>query len=208
MTLTTIGRLNQGWGVCGFTSSLYGLWDLLDKTKRSQLMGGTKAHRLLAEIKTYLTMLEADGNTKLRNDIETYCRVFAEPDNSFGSFTILDYIRRVNESVHKTENQIKSDQNFGIGMPPHAVVDYLQRMWECKASELLIPDYYGPHNGIIGVKNVKKPLSPMYGGLEHWMYRHSGKIYSWGMQFDSVDEAAKTGTDGAKWQICCLITLG
>ncbi len=209
MTLTKLGKLNASWGVCGFTSSLYGLWDVLDKTRRSQMMGGTKAHRLLAEIKTYLVMLEADGKVQLKKDIETYSRAFADTDNDFVNFSVQRYIQQVNAAVGKTEKQIMADANYGIGMPPHAVVDYLQCMWERpKAAVKQVTDFYGPEHGIIGVKNTAKPLSTHYDGLEHWMYRLNQKIYSWGEEFDSVQEAADRGAeDGTKWQICCLITL-
>lgn len=208
MPLEKLGVLNAGWGVCGFTSCLYGLWDVLPENRRSQLHGGTKAHRLLAEIKTYLVMLKADGNIALLNDIQTFCRTFGDTDNDFGSFTIDGYINRVNSSVTKTEKQIKADGNFGIGMPPHAVVDYLKRMWEYDVSLAVGKGFNGPENGIIGVKNVNKPLSSLYDGLEHYMYRHNHMIYSWGLSFNSVDDAAARGApDGTKWEICCLIPI-
>lgn len=208
MPLKKLGILNAGWGVCGFTGCFYGLWDVLEKTRRSQLMGGTKAHRLLAEIKSYLTMLQAEGKTELLNDITEFCRAFGEDDNDFGSFTIENYIARINDSVSYTENQIKKDENFGIGMPPHAVVDYLHRMWEYEVSVKKEPALSGFKRGIIGVENVTKPLSPLYDGLEHYMYQHEQDIYSWGQKFSSVDEAAME-VDLAKgdWKICCLIPI-
>jgi hypothetical protein len=205
MPLKKLGIRNSDWGVCGFTSCLYGLWDVLDKSKRSQLHGGTKTYRLLAEIKTYLVMLQAEGETKLLNDIQTFCRKFGEPDNDFGSFTVEKYISLVNGAVSKSENQIKSDANYGIGMPPQAVVDYLQRMWEFNVTLKPGKDFSGPENGIIGVKNADKPLSTLYDGLEHYMYRHNQKIYSWGDSFDNVTQAAKAGANGVNWEICCLI---
>lgn len=204
--LTKLGDLNAGWGVCGFTSSFYGLWDILDQSKRSQIHGGTKAHRLLAEIKTYLMMLKAEGSTELLNEIEAFCRKFGDTDNDFGNFSIDSYIARVNVSVNRTEKQIKEDSNFGIGMPPQAVADYLSRMWNVKTEIKTGKTTSGPENGVIGVKNVVKPLSTLYDGLEHYMYRHQQIIYSWGMAFNSVDEAAKLGTTG-KWEICCVIPL-
>ena len=206
MTLEKLGILNAGWGVCGFTSCLYGLWDVLPKTSRSQLHGGTKAHRLLAEIKVYLTMLKAETNANLIRDIEAFCQKFGGDDNDFGSFTVDGYISRVNSAVSKSEKQIKADKNYGIGMPPHAVVDYLNRMWEYKVSLNEGKNFGGPENGVIGVKNIVDPLSALYDGLEHYMYRHNQMIYSWGESFASIDEAAKVGTEG-KWEICCLIPI-
>jgi hypothetical protein len=38
---------------------------------------------------------------------------------------------------------------------------------------------------------MNDPAAPMYDGLCHYLYRHGGKIYSWGQEFNSVEAAGR-----------------
>jgi hypothetical protein len=182
--MAPVGITNQGWGVCGFTSTLYSMYELNPGKrgliiKRSRI-GGT----VLAEIKTYLMMLKTE-NSPLLQDIEEFTRTFNRPD-----WTIDNYINNINEALtgNREEQDVLMDESFGIGMPPKAVVDYVTRVWGYRAE--LWRGLDPGSDGIIGVRNVTKN-SVMYKGLCHWMYRSNRKIYSWGSVFNSVSAANK-----------------
>ena len=194
-TIDDMGRANQGWGVCGFTSSFYAIYNL-NQWKGGTIINANKAFRVLAEIKTYLMMLKADGKTALLNEIETFTKTFP----GFESFAIDDYIRSINAAVLKTESEIIKDKKFSIAMPPEGVADYLNRLWNCKVSVEVIGGGEGHGTGIIG---VSEGASSSYDGLKHYMYRRNGVIYSWGRQFDSVVAAM----GGSSWRVCRFIKV-
>jgi hypothetical protein len=178
--MVPVGITNKGWGVCGFTSTLYAMYELNPGKrgliiKRSRI-GGT----VLAEIKTYLMILKSE-NSRLLQDIEEFTQAFTS------DWTIDNYINNINQSFFgdRKEKDVLNDESFGIAMPPKAVVDYVGRVWGYRA-ELYSADR--GTDGIIGVRNLReKPVK--YDGLCHWMYRSNRKIYSWGRVFNSVSAA-------------------
>ena len=87
------------------------------------------------------------------------------------------------ETRQSDEALLWNEELHSIGMPPRAVVDYLERMWGRKAT-LSLFDTGG--DGIVG---VKRDTRPMYNGLCHYMYRKNNKIHSWGQTFPSVTAA-------------------
>ena len=199
--MTRLGITNKDWGVCGFTSTMYAMYDLHPAT-RPYVINASSAWRILAEIKTYLNILKAE-NSNLLDGIRDFTRSFGAPHDTF---TIDDYIKRVSDgaAMNKTRQQILSDERYGIGMPPQAVADYVQRIWEWKATVTEFAVGSGGGDGIIGVTEDNMPL---YHGLCHYMYRSGATIYSWGQSFNSVEAAAKGGAGGAKWRVCYVISL-
>jgi hypothetical protein len=195
--MRSMGRRNEQWGICGFTSSLYAMYQL-NVAARPFLINAPRPFTILAEIKTYLQMLYAESKTELLNDIEWFTRSFGVVGGfDFGTFTPRSYILYINNSTSKyinanTQQTIKaivSDPKFSIALPPEAVSDYLQRVWEY-SSNISTMDPGG--DAIIGVldKTAKDNSSKPYGGLCHYVYRKSNKIYSWGNEYSSVTDAS------------------
>lgn len=177
--LTRLGFTNRYWGVCGFTSCLYAMYDL-DPGTHLQTINASSAYRILAEIKTYLVMLKAE-DSGLLNDIRDFTRSFG---GVFVTFDIDPYISRINRAAAKklSRSQILGEE-FAHGT--------------------------GSGDGVIGVSSseydattgMRKP----YYGLEHYMYRKGGRIYSWGQSFNSVQDASRKGADGVVWRVCYVI---
>jgi hypothetical protein len=184
-----VGIANSYWGVCGFTSTFAALYQL-NTGRRALLHGGGVTTRVLAEIKTYLMTLKAEGQLGLLHEIQTFTRAFppTQKGTDFSTFTIDGYIDRINLAVGKSDKELRDEELHSIGMPPRAVVDYLNRLWQKKATLSL---FETGANGIIGVKRDDRP---MYGGLCHYMYRYGSKIYSWGNTYSSVKKANKDYT--------------
>ena len=184
LALDQVGAANSYWGVCGFTSTFQSLYEL-NRGKKALINGAGIPTKVLAEIKTYLVTLKAEGDLKLLQEIETFTRAFpkTQKGTDFSTFTIDGYIDLINKAVGKSDSAIMKDELHSIGMPPHAVVDYLKRMWGVTATLTL---YETGGDGIVGVKRDSRP---MYGGLCHYMYRSAGRIYSWGQNFASIKKA-------------------
>src|SRR5262245_43413780 len=183
-TFAYLGKGNSGWGVCGFTSVVYALY-----TKRpgdrAMLINATRHYTVLASIKNFLSELRAGGEVELLREIEEFNKTFHGED-----FTIESYVNLINESDITAD--FSKDNRYGLAMTPKGVARYLE-YWGFEAKirkvKTFSPDLGG--NAIIG---VKKPLSmnpnlTRYDRLCHWMYRHNGKIYSWGREFASVKAA-------------------
>ena len=225
--LTKLGITNASWGDCGFTSAFYAMWEM-EKQARPRLINAPKPFSVIAEIKTYLRMLQAEGNQAAIKAIEEFCQSFGPP---FDTFTVEKYCDRVSDSVGlvtrsptnnkrdaKAEQAILADPLFSIGMPPNLVVDYLKRMWGYNATVIEVPPGSDPGgNAIIGMNvlpGTKDPggnvVKTLYNLLVHYMYRHNGLIYSWGAPaFPTIEAAALGGADWAKgWQIGWVIQIG
>lgn len=201
MNMNKMGELNQGWGICGFTSSFYAMY-ALNFNARGRLNNANNAFRVLAEIKTYLMILKAEGQQRQLKDIEDFTKTFP----GYEKFSIDGYIASINDAVSKTEEAIKKDSKYSIALPPEIVADYLMRIWDCKNVKV---DYVLNGSGstataIIGVMSTTNP-KPLYGGLCHYMFRHQGFIYSWGEKFNSLSDV---NTKKKKtYQICCEIKI-
>jgi hypothetical protein len=197
--MNLMGSTNNYWGVCGFTSSFYSMYEL-NPGKRALLVGAGIATKVLAEIKTYLMMLKAAANTQLLSEIETFTKSFGIVGKcNFGNFTIENYIRLINDAVNKSDAELRGNCNYSIAMPPDAVADYLRRIWDYESEVQAISGGGGGNeDGIIGVTNGTMKL---YDGLCHYMYRANGKVYSWGKVFNSVTEA------NANYRVCLLIKI-
>ncbi|HTW29557.1 MAG TPA: hypothetical protein VME92_20700 [Acetobacteraceae bacterium] len=197
--MDSLGVLNQGWGICGFTSSFYAVY-AQNPGIRGLVINAAIPTRVLADIKTYLVGLKAAGNTKLLQEIEAFTRTFGVVGKcDFGKFTIDTYIERINGINGKSDAQLTGDANFSIAMPPQAVADYLTDIWQAECDlEVVNGGSGGVADGIIG---VTKGTMQMYDGLCHYMYRRGNNIYSWGQVFNSVAAANKD------FRVCRVIKI-
>lgn len=113
-TINSMGTLNEKWGICGFTSALYALYEHSPRQKQKGLAPAAETEtRMLAEIKTFLRMLQADNRADLLNKIEMFTRSFG---GKWAAFEIDKYIERINASVKVTNPANLGD--FSIAMPP------------------------------------------------------------------------------------------
>ena len=197
--MNMMGITNSYWGICGFTSSFYTMYET-NPGKRPLLLGAGIASRVLAEIKTYLMMLKAEGKTAVLNEIQDFTRSFGKVGKcDFGGFTIDKYIKSIDSITDKTDAAIKADCRYSIAMPPQAVADYLRRIWNCQVEiQMTSGGSGGSGDGILGVRKTK---TTPYGGLCHYLYRNGGKIYSWGKVFNSVTDA------NAEYSVCWFLKI-
>jgi len=205
--MTSIGITNAKWGVCGFASSLYAMFDL-NPGVRGQVINATQGYRMLAEIKSFLRFLQAD-NSPLLKEILDFTRTFGKP---FDTFDFDDYINRITEAAAKnlTVAKVLAEPLYSIALTPDAVADYVSRMWGWKGKVNTFAGGNGSGSGIIGVRSSTTVTSTgaakPYNGLEHWMYRQ-GSVYSWGQKFADVAAAAKSGANNAPWTVCYVIEV-
>jgi hypothetical protein len=209
--MESLGTLNQRWGICGFTSTFYAMYDHNPAT-RGWLVNATQVFSVLYEICDYLKALQA-AQSPLLKDITTFTRSFGAP---YDQFTVPEYIQRVEGSSETTrqvlafgtdlaaksyETTLKGYPLFGIAMPPKAVADYIERMWKWKATITEFKAGDLSEDAIVGVRNVKNTTMTMYHGLCHYLYRGGGKYYSWGQSFGTLAQA------NADYAICYAITI-
>lgn len=173
-SIDSMGKLNNAWGICGFASALYSLYEHSPKQRAQLAPAGETNTRMLAEIKTYLKMLQADDKVVLLGKIQIFTRSFG---GQWADFEIDKYIERINAVV---KSGVVGD--FSIAMPPEAVVDYLQRVCDFKSARILTGNELEPKELILGLSRTGMN---MYNSLAHWVYELNGTIYSWGKQFPS-----------------------
>lgn len=204
-----MGKRNAGWGICGITSTFYAMYHT-NPGARGLLINAPKPYSVLAEIKTFLVTLKAEGKTDMLNDIKAFTRSFGVVDGTdFRDFTIDGYIKYINDSLKlyinkdtgEVEKAIKQDAKFSIGLPPEVVAEYARRVWGYGATAAM-NDQSG--DAIVGVKDTSRWFNRfrMYGGLVHYLYRKNGQYYSWG----NLPYASVTAAD-ADFEICCSVKL-
>ena len=201
--INAMGTLNNRWGVCGFNSSLYALYEH-NPAMRASLTSAAKVDtRVAAEIKTFLRMLQAEGNAKLLSDIETFTQSFG---GQWIGFTIDGYIQKIDAEAARDGGKLKAKirSNLSIAMPPHAVVAYLQKVAGFPGAKVLTDPLGGgfvasstAHEQIVG---LSRPSMTSYNGLAHWVYVNNGVVYSWGRQFNSIAQCGYPG-------VACIIEL-
>ena len=70
-----MGELNAPYGICGFTTTLYAVYDRSPKSKKAKLAAGAyQEMRMKAEIKTYLNILRAEKKVDLLAGIVSFTR--------------------------------------------------------------------------------------------------------------------------------------
>ena len=176
--------------------------------KRPYVINASNAYRILAEIKVYLRMLQA-ANSGLLDDIRDFTRSFGPPHDTFD---VDEYIDRISDAaaMNKTRAQILAEERYGVALPPRAVADYVERVWGWATAISEFAVGTGRGDGILGVSSsecddagVPKP----YHGLEHYLYRTGGSVYSWGQRFTSVQDASRGGAGGVLWRVCYLLSF-
>ena len=196
MPIDDVGTLNNPWGICGVTSSLYAVYN------HSPSSAGIDAKAkdpiwVMNEIKSYLESLKFYGETQLLNDITEFTRCFGD---QFKSWSLEKYVNRV---LNKSGPGFLPLENakFSVAMPPHAVIDYLKRRCSFLHAKQ-VPLTPMAAESIIGVYSNARP-SGMYGNLRHYFYQKNGTYYSWGLQYPDLTSAlnAKLGYDGVSHQI-------
>jgi hypothetical protein len=157
--LAYLGKVNGGWGVCGFTNAVYAR-DAKRPAERATLIN-----------------------------------------------TIYEYIHRYIAEAEVTTG-FSNDHKYGLAMTPSGVARFLE-MWGFRAKvirmkDALLPDFGG--NAIVGVRSkALDPSMPRNDGFRHWLYRHGGKYYSLGREFNSLQEAG--AHVGRKYKVCWLIEI-
>lgn len=199
VTNTSISYLNKQWGICGFASALGALYQnnksmagMIDQAEAK----GQLDTRLLAEIKSYLVILQSENNSLLLNEITRFTRTFG---GAYSAFDIQKYIDMVN-SIGKDIANVGKD--FSIAMPPNAVADYLRRVCGVKA---VLVGGTGPNlnNVILGLGDKTK--SDEWNGLNHWVYKaNDSEVYNYGR---SLPLATVLQSD-TNWHIVYQVAIG
>lgn len=209
--MKSMGVLNAGWGICGFTSTFYAMYDKRPGTQ-GWLVNATQVFSVLYEITDYLKALQGT-NSPLLKAITEFTRSFGPP---YDKFTVQGYIEMVDLSSETTrqvlsfgddtltkqfEGELKTDELFGIAMPPLAVADYIERQWKGKATitESKISSVGG--DAIVGVRDKTDTKKTLYHGLCHYLYRSGGKFYSWGNEYAALADA------DPNFEICYTIDI-
>lgn len=202
MPINKMGLMNAPWGICGFTSSLYALHNHSQQSKHAALeAGGESPTKILAEIKTYLRLLQAEGRQDILDSIEQFTQSFG----GFNHWTITSYIERINSVV--TNGADQNDPQFGIGMPPAAVVDYLKRV--CDFPNAKVADLGASGTEMILGMGTTKLGMPLYDGLGHYLYLRNSTIHSWGQTFSDTASAMNGvgGVSGNDWKVVYKIVF-
>ena len=168
-----MGIENATQGICGFTSTLYAV-HMNRPRLRARLEGalqtGTRSTRLMAEIKTFLVMMKADGKQGILDQITELTRSFP----GYGAWTVEAYIEGIN-------NQ---NPAYSIAMPPEATMEYMRTCWEMKPYLTTRSDL--PGDVILGLSRTGGPRN-RWNNLAHYVYQAAdSRIYSWGEQFTSL----------------------
>ncbi len=198
--MESLGVANTGWGVCGFTSSFYAMYDQ-DQSARARIINATQAYMVLAEIKVYLRLLQAE-NSPLLQAITEFTRSFG---GDFQKFTVANYIKEIDKAAaQKLDNQaIVKDKKFGIAMPPEGVADYLVRVWSKKATVTEGVTNSLTNSGIVGVSKSDYGTKELYHGLKHYLYFKNGTLYSWGNTYGTVQQAMGSQA----WKVVYVISI-
>lgn len=209
--MLSMGNLNRGWGICGFTSTFYAMYRA-NPAARGALINASDVFSVLYEITDYLKLLQSAGSP-LVGEIERFTRSFGPP---YHTFTVSNYIASVDKASTTMSRFISLDSLtvanvqatamshnalFGIAMPPQAVADYIERVWKWRATIIEYGAESSMEDALVGVRDITDTKMKMYHGLCHYLYRSSNKFYSWGHEYDSLTDADEN------FKICYAITI-
>jgi hypothetical protein len=178
-----MGIENDTQGICGFTSTLYAVYvnhpSLRGKLERA-LDDTTRSTRLMAEIKTFLQMMKAGGNSAVLGDITELTRTFP----GYDAWTVDSYIEEINKLTVG---------NFSVAMPPEATMEYMRTAWNMRP---VLTDTVVPGDAILGLTRTNAPVN-RWKNLAHYVFQSArGRIYSWGETFnDLADVNTQRGKD-------------
>lgn len=177
--IDAMGIENDTQGICGFTSTLYAVYSNRPELKGyldKALAPKDRALRMMAEIKTFLVMMEAEGKDKIRTDIEALTRSFA----GYGSWTLESYIESINAMGVPGSQPVA---NYSIAMPPEGTMEYMRTAWGMRPS--LVQNLVSG-DAILGLTRTGGPRNA-WKNLAHYVYQGAnGVIYSWGEQFKDL----------------------
>lgn len=201
MPLSDMGQKNDRWGVCGFTSSLYALYNNSPGLAHGDLSNvATSDIRFLNMIADYLDELQATGAAQLRQSIEAFTGSFP----GYSGFSIDEYVRRIR--FIGTINATKAVGDFSLAMPPPTVVDFLKRRCGFGNAQVLGLADPARTEEVLGLSDPTGGLQ-QYGGLCHYVYKNAAGIHSWGDRFDDVAAAGAGNPDTVGWTVCVRIAL-
>jgi hypothetical protein len=204
MPLTNVSEINNDWGICGFASSIAALYqhggavgNVVDTTSVNQLKV-----RLLAEIKSFLVTLQANGNITMLNGIRDFTRSFApNTGHAWAAFTIEEYINRINTACR---GGTVNGTDFSMAMTPLAVVEYLKLNGGMIGTRLTGTEYIA-NNVILGVGKLN--TSSPHNGVLHWIYKKSdSEVYNWGERktlSETLEDVSGAGCPDLVCQIVC-----
>jgi hypothetical protein len=178
-----MGIENSSQGICGFTSTLYAVYDNRPQLRQrlgNALGGPDRKTRMMAEIKTFLQMMKAEGNNTVLNEITELTRTFP----GYDAWSVDSYIERINSL---------NVGNYSIAMPPEATMQYMRTAWDMRP---VLRDDEVPGDVILGLARTGGPVN-RWSNLAHYVYRSAnGTVYSWGEQFNSLaDVNSRKGKD-------------
>jgi hypothetical protein len=144
---------------------------------------------MMAEIKTFLQMMKAEGTDAVLSEITELTRTFP----GYEGWTVNSYIERINSL---------NLGNYSIAMPPEATMQYMRTAWDLRP---VSRDDDAPGDVILGVTRTGGPVN-RWGNLAHYVYRSAnGTVYSWGEQFASLDDL--NATKGKDYTVVCRIMV-
>lgn len=161
-----LSECNNEWGICGFASSLAALYD--KNVLKTRAQGLDLPTRILAEIKTYLVILQSE-NSPLIQEIEAFTRSFGPP---FATFRVVDFLKKINNVTNPNVKEL--GKGYDVAMPVNAVIDFLKRNGK-PGSHLGAVDL--KQNGVIlGLGSQRGE-----GRLQHWVSKFDDDwVYNWG----------------------------
>ncbi len=174
--IDAMGVENDEYGICGFTSTLYAVYSRRPnlQNRLDTAMGDTtRRTRMMAEIKTFLQMMRANGKFFLLRDIAELTRSFP----GYEHWSVNYYIKRINRQI--------PDDDYSIAMPPEATMEYMRTAWDMRPA---LVDTDRPGDVILGLTRSGAPAN-RWKNLAHYVFRDAaGTIYSWGDQFTDLDD--------------------
>jgi len=180
-----MGVENSTQGICGFTSTMYALYENHPQLRgrlSSALQTAARTMRLRAEIKTFLVMMKADNKQDILDAITNFTRGFA----GYEGWSVDGYIAKINSVVDGIN---VANRDYSIAMPPIALMEYMRTMWDLRPA--FVPGTTDRAGVILGLTNDRAPapeanqVNPSR--LKHYVYQGAnGRIYSWGQQFDDM----------------------
>ena len=175
--IDAMGIENATQGICGFTSTMYAIY-----ANRPELRAGlqrafddkTRSTRLMAEIKSLLVTMNAEGKQGVLDQIMELTRTFP----NFGGWTVDSYIASINS---------QTAANYSIAMPPEATMEYMRSAWKMRPSlvDMLRP---GGGDAVFGLTRTGAPRN-RWKNLAHYVYRAGdGTLLSWGEKFNDLND--------------------
>jgi hypothetical protein len=128
----------------------------------------------MAEIKSFLVMMKADGKQGVLDQIAELTRTFP----NFAGWTVDDYIASIDR---------QAAANYSIAMPPESTMEYMRTAWKMRPGlvDMLRP---GGGDAIFGLTRTGGPVN-RWKNLAHYVYRAAdGSLLSWGEKFKDLAE--------------------